>query len=441
MIRKGNKMSKLALLGGKKIRTKPFPPHPVLGKEERKEVGKVLKTGVLSGFVASGGEFFLGGLQVKKLEEDFKKYFSVKYAVTVNSATAGLHAALAACGVGPADEVIVTPYTMSASSSAILMCNAVPVFTDIEEDIYCLDPAEIEKKITPRTKAILVVHLFGQAADMYKILRMAKKHKLSVIEDTAQSPGAIYKGRYAGTMGTCGVFSLNQHKTITTGEGGVVLTNNSRIADKLRLIRNHGEAVVEGIGEKDIVNTLGWNYRMTELEASVGIAQFKKLNKLTKHRIALAKYLTKRLKECNFKGIELPLVRKGNKHVYFVYPVKFKEKEVGIKRDTFIKAITAEGIPFAGGYVKPLYLAPLYRKELCYGKKGCPIKCPLYKGKVSYKKGICPVTEKMHYKELILTALCRYPLKRSDIEDIVRAFKKVFDNIDELKNYENRKKK
>lgn len=432
---------KLALLGGEKIRKRPFPPHPVLGKEEKKEVNDVLRSGLLSGFIAQVGDHFLGGPKVRQLEGHFKKYFSVKHSIAVNSATAGLHIAVASAGVGPGDEVIVSPYTMSASASAILMANAVPVFADIKADTYCIDPKSIKDKITSHTKAIMVVHLFGQAADMDEILQIAKKHKLVVIEDAAQSPGAIYKGKYVGTIGDVGIFSLNQHKTITTGEGGVVITNDGSIAEKAQLIRNHGEVVISDMNVKEIVNILGWNYRMTELEAAVGIAQFKKLDFLNDYRIELAEYLTDELKKSGFPGIELPVVYPWNKHVYFVYPMKFKEKEAGIKRGTFVNAVNAEGLSFGMGYVKPIYLEPMYKKSISYGNKGCPFKCPLYKGKTVYKKGICPVVERMYEKELMLTGICRYPLKKRDIKDVVLAFEKVFENKKGLKRLENKNKK
>ena len=427
---------KLALLGGPKLREQPFPAHPVLGQEEKNEVNDVLNSGLLSGFIAAAGEAFLGGPKVRRLEEEFKQYFSAKYAIAVNSATAGLHTAIAAADVGPGDEVIVSPYTMSASASAILMAQAIPVFADINEDTFCLDPSQIEEKITAHTKAIVAVHLFGQAADMDDIMRLSKKHKLTVIEDAAQSPAAMCKERYVGTIGHAGVFSLNQHKTITTGEGGMILTNSQKLAEKARLIRNHGEAVVDKMNFKDIVNMLGWNYRMTELEAAVGIAQFKKLNFLNEYRIELAEYFLKLLAKANFPGIQLPVIRSWNRHVYFSCPLKFQEEKAGIERKTFIAALRAEGIPFAEGYVKPLYLEPLYQKQICFGKEGYPFKSPLYKGKANYQPGLCPVAERMYKKELMTTGLCRFPVKKKDVRDIVLAFEKIFDNLDELKNVE-----
>ncbi len=429
-------MSVLAILGGDKIRKNPFPASPVIGKEERKHVNEVLDSGKLSGFVAQLGDHFLGGPKVKALEGLFQEYFDVPYAVSANSATAGLHMAIASAGIGPGDEVIVTPYTMSASAAAILMAHAIPIFADIDEKTFCINPAEIEKKITPFTKAILVVHLFGQSADMDRIMAIAKKNKLLVIEDVAQAPGATYKKRYLGTIGDAGVFSLNQHKTITTGEGGMLVTKNKVIAEKSRLIRNHGEVIVGREGRQDIVNTLGWNYRMTELEAAVGIGQFGRLNFLTDYRIELVNRLTDRLKSHAFPGITLPYVRPENKHVYFTYAMRFNAALVGVRRETFVKAVNAEGIPLGQGYVEPIYLEPLYQKKIVYGDKGCPFTCGFYKGKPDYSKGLCPVTERLYEKEMLVTALCRYPVKKRDIDDIVRAFKKIFDHLDDLKEYE-----
>lgn len=425
-------MAKLALLGGKKIRKKPFPSHPVFDDKERKEALSVLDTGQLSGFIANASNSFYGGHKVRTLEEEFKKYFKVKHAMAINSATAGLHAALAAINIGPGDEVIVPPYTMSASASAILMHNAIPVFVDIQEDIFTLDPTKIKGAITPRTRAILVVHLFGHPADMKLIMKIAKKYKLKVIEDCAQAPGATYNEKYVGTIGDLGIFSLNQHKTITTGEGGVVITNDDELALRVRLIRNHGEVIVNDLTPKTISGILGWNYRMTELEAAVGIAQFKKLDKLTDSRIELADYFTERLNKLNIPGLVLPKIYDTCKHVYFVYPIKYNKEKIGISRDLFVKAINAEGVPFGYGYVRPIYLEPMYQKQICYGNKGCPFNCKYYKGKANYRKGICPVCERMHFNELIVTGICRFPLVKKDINDVVIAVEKIISGKKEL---------
>lgn len=424
-------MGKLALFGGDKIRSKPFITYALIGKEEKVRVNSVLDSGMLSGFIAKSGDHFLGGKQVKELESLVRSYFKCTYAVTVNSATAGLHAALAACGIGPGDEVIVPPCTMSASATAILMVNAIPVFVDIEDKTFGLDPHQVEKAVTPRTKAIVVVHLFGHPARIGEIMQIARKHKLVVIEDCAQSPGAVFKGRFAGLFGDIGVFSLNQHKTITSGEGGFCLTNNEKLALKMQLIRNHGEVIVGDTGLREIDNIVGYNYRMTELEAAVSIGQFRRLDYLNDYRIELARYLSVKLR--NLPGLILPWQEKQCRHVYFTYPIRLQEKVVGVSRDIFAKALIAEGIPIGIGYVRPIYLEPMYQKKIAHGKRGCPFSCAYYKGKVSYSKGDCPVAEKMHEKELLVTAVCRYPHKKKDINDVAMAFNKVYDNLAELR--------
>ena len=413
------KKNTLAIFGGRPVRTKAFKPHPVLGKEERKQVLAVLKSGLLSGFIASAGPAFLGGPKVKQLESLACKYFKVPYAVAMNSATSALHAALSALGIGPNDQVVVSPFTMSASAAAILMQGAVPIFVDIDENTFCIDPTEIERKITPRTKAIVVVHLFGQPAAMREIQRIAEKYNLFIVEDCAQAPGSKLEGNYVGTIGHIGVFSLNQHKTITTGEGGIAVTKDKRLALRLQLVRNHGEVVVDHLeSEIDPGPVLGWNYRMTELEAAVGVAQFKKLDRLNKYRIRLAEYLVNKLSK--IEGIETPLRLSNSSHVYFVLALKYDEKKIGIPRDLFIKAINAEGIPFGGGYVRPIYLDSIYRNKRVFMNTSFP-----FDDQMHFELGDCPVSERMHFKELITTNVCRFPSTFKDMDDVVRATQKI----------------
>jgi perosamine synthetase len=420
----------LALHGGTPVRSAPYPKHPEIGAEERTEVAEVLDGGPLSGFIASSGAPFLGGPKVRKLEGAFQEYFGVEYAVAMNSATSCLHAAVAALGCGPGDEVIVTPYTMTASAAAILMCNAVPVFADIEPETFNIDPLAIEKAITPHTKAIMVVHLFGHPAAMDPIMSIARAHRLPVIEDASQSPAARYRGAFAGTLGDIGIFSLNQNKTITCGEGGVAVTRHAALAERMRLVRNHGECIVQDRPDVDITNMLGWNYRPTELDAAVSVAQFQKLDKLTEHRVRLAEHLSIRL--ARFPGLQLPPMFPDATHVYFLYAMKFDAGVWGISRDGFVRALNAEGVPFGAGYVPPLYWQPMYQSKHLYGRVGCPFRCPHYEGDVSYVRGICPVTERMHTRELVTTGICRYPLAEADIEEAIQAIEKVWTHRLEL---------
>ena len=427
-------MEKLAINGGQPVRKKPFPAYKVIGKEEKKAVARVLNTGLLSHYLGCWDKLFYGGPQVRALEKEWAKYFKVKHALAVNSCTSGLYCAIGASGVGPGDEVIVSPYTMSASATSILIFNAVPVFADIEENYFCLDPKSVEKKITKRTKAIVVVDLLGQPYDVEKINALAKKHQLLVIEDCAQAPGAKYKNKYAGTLGDVGVFSLNYHKHIHTGEGGIVTTNNDKLAEKVSLIRNHAEAVVGDKKVKNLVNMIGFNFRMTEIEAAIGRCQLRKLKKLLKKRLANANYLNQKLGA--IPGITAPALRKNCTHVYYGHCFKYDEKIIGVSRQKFLKAVKAElaptkmreeeGILIGEGYGEPLYLQPLYQKQIAYGKDGCPFKCPFYKGKVNYQKGICPVTERMYEKEVFTHDFMHSFIQKKDLDDVVKAFEKVY---------------
>lgn len=427
---------KLALLGGTPIlkeELKYFKSS--LGEEEVEAATKVIKEGVLSGFVGRAGESFLGGKYVKELEKAYCQKFNVKHAVSFNSASTALHATIAIFGIGPGDEVIVPPLTMTSTVVVILLNNAIPVFADIDEETFCLDPKSVRERITDKTRAILPVNLFGQAADLEELMEIAKEHNLKVIEDNAQSPGAKLGSKFAGTIGDVGVFSLNFHKVIQCGEGGVLVTNDDQLAFKAQLVRNHGEIVLDDLGDKDTV-LIGNNYRLTEIQAAIAIEQLKKLDFLNEWRVKLADYLTESLKK--FKGLIPPKIRKDCTHVYYQYAIRFDEDIVGIKRRTFVEALKSEGFGLGDGAVKkPLYMLPVYQRQTVY-KKGvkCPFDCPYYNKEIKYEKGLCPVDERMEEKELLLSSICIWPLTKKEIDLFLEAIEKVFDNIEELKIYE-----
>lgn len=416
---------KLAINGGKKVREKPFPRHPIIGENEKKAVMGVLDGGNLSTFIASHGKNFLGGEKIRKFESDFAEIFDSKYAVAMNSATACLHAAVVACGVKPGEEVIVPPYTFTSTATCALMNNSIPVFVDIDEENFCINPKKIEESISPLTKAIIPVHLFGNAAEMDEIMEIAKKHKLKVIEDCAQAPGGEYKGKFVGTIGDCGIFSFTESKTITTGEGGMLITDNNEIAEIAQLIRNHGEAVVAGMQRSYKSTILGFCYRMTEFNAALGIEQLKRLNEFNDIRIKLANYLKKGLSAID--GIIPCSVKDYVKHVYYLVPFKYDESKIGIPRNLFVEAMNAEGIPTGAGYVNPLYRTSIYHENKPFIYKH-------YKGKARYDNGLCPVAERMYEKELITFQVVRPPATRKDMDDIIKAAKKIINNKDELKN-------
>ena len=368
-------MNKLALLGGDKIRSEEFPKRVSMGIEEKQAALRVLESDILSGFLGASGKFFNGGNEVINFEKIWGNKYGFKNSISTNSWTTGLQVAVGAIDIEPGDEVICPPYTMSASATAVLFYGGIPVFADIDPNRFTIDPVSIEKAITPRTKAIMVVHLFGYPADMNPIISLSKKYNLKIIEDAAQAPGVIYKGQPVGAIGDIGGFSLNFHKHIHTGEGGLIVTNDDDLALRCRLIRNHGENAVEDYKVDNLSNTMGSNYRYSELLAAIASEQFKKLEKILQRRAFLGNYLTNRLK--NFPGIKVPEIEEGSTHSYYMYPIKFNENVIGVSRNKFLRAVSAElpkpkywdTTPLAEGYIKPIYLSPLYQNKIALGKK------------------------------------------------------------------------
>jgi len=424
----------LALFGGEKTIQKPFTRYNPIGIEEVEAATTVLKSGKLSPFIGAwevdtefGG--FFGGEKVQEFEQAIENRFNIRHAITVNSATSGLIAAVGAVGIEPGDEVIVSPWTMCASATAILWWNAIPVFADIESETFNLDPISIEKNITSLTKAIIVPDIFGHPAELDAILEIAVRHNLMVIEDCSQSPTAVYKGKLAGTVAHIGVLSLNYHKHIHTGEGGICLTNDPILAERMQLIRNHAEAVVHEKGVANIDNMIGFNFRLGEIEAAIGIEQFKKLDGIINDRVKKAERLTDALN--GLKGLNGPVVKKDCTHVYYVLPFVIEEKDLGCHRDRVFEALKAEGVPISNGYAN-LHLLPMYQNKIAYGKSGFPWSSEIYKGTISYKKGICPIAEEMNDHKYLGMGMCSYEYFDDDIDLIIKAFLKVWKNLDKL---------
>jgi perosamine synthetase len=418
-------MRKLAINGGVPVRTHPFPNSVTTGAEEISAAVEVLKSGLLSGFLGSPSPEFFGGPQILRLEGAWSDKFNVKHSVSCNSATSGLIMAVGALGISPGDEVIVSPYTMSATATAILFYGGIPIFCDIEPDFFCLDPQKIESKISSATKAILTTDIHGQSSNMAEILRIARKHNLLVINDCAQAPGARYRGEYVGGIGDVGIFSLNRHKNIQCGEGGIVVTNDDEIALRLKLIRNHGENVTSSTGfePKSLANMLGFNFRMTELEAAIAYEQLKKIDALNQHRIELVHYLNERLSKIS--TVTLPAVRPDCTHVYYMHVMLFNQSSTAANRAEFVEAIRAEGIPIWGGYLRPLYLEPLYQKRIAIGDHGYPFNAKRSSGDLKYEKGLCPVAEQLYEYRTIINPFVYPPLKIRDSKDIADAIEKV----------------
>lgn len=354
---------------------------PTIGKEEEKVLLKVLRSGMIA-----QGEW------VEEFEKKFAKYIKVKYAVQVTNGTTALHLALLSLGIGAGDEVITTPFTFVATANAILYTGARPVFIDIDENTFNIDPARIEKRITKRTKAILVVHLFGLPADMTQINKIAKKHNLTVIEDAAQAHGALYKNKKVGGIGTLGCFSFYATKNMTTGEGGMVTTNSFKLTQKIRALRNHGMLKMNYK-----YPFLGYNYCPTNIAGALGLAQLKKLDNLNSKRLNNAKHYLDKLK--NIKGLILPKIFMDRSHVFNQFTIRIT-KDFLMSRDDLIKQFQKNKIQSKIYYPIPLHKQKLY-KDLGY-------------------KDLLPVSETVSKEVLSLPV---HPgLSNNDLEKIVSVF-------------------
>ncbi len=421
----------LAVLGGPKLINITFTRYNSLGPEEVEAAKRVVQSGVLSQFLGCWDPDFFGGPKVQEFERQCESYFGIKHAVTFNSWTSGLVAAVGAVGVEPGDEVIVSPWTMAASATAILHWNAIPVFADIERETFCLDPASIERNISEQTRAIMSVDIAGHSADMDVLRKIADKHKLKIISDTAQAPAAMYKGKFAGTLADIGGYSLNYHKHIHTGEGGIAVTDDDDLADRLRLIRNHAEVVVGDKGVTNLSNMIGHNFRLGEIECAMGIEQLKKLKAQVESRQRIAEKLNKGL--AGLKGLNTPTVMPDCTHAYYAYPMTLDIAMLGISRQRLHQALTAEGVPALAASYQNLHLLPMYQKKMAYGSKGFPWTSDICKRNVSYAKGICPVAEDLHESSFLGFGICSHEFKDEEVDLIIAAFHKVWRNLEALR--------
>jgi len=418
---------KLAINGGSPVRTKLFPAHKTIGQEEITAVTAVLESGVLSKFLGAWHPDFMGGPQVRAAEEEWAAYFGAKHAISVNSNTSGLIAAVAAIGIQPGDEVIVSPYSMSISAVAPMFYGGIPVFADVEHDYFCLDSASVEAQITDRTKAIIVVDLFGQPYDVTGINALAKKHGLKVIEDCAQAPGARFDGRSAGLLGDVGVFSLNYHKHIHSGEGGFIVTDDDEIAERCRLVRNHAESVVGPMGVTDLTNMVGYNFRMTEIEAAISRTQLRKLGGLLDKRLDNVAYIERCL--AGIPALRFAPTRPNATHVYYQHAAFWDASAAGIDRNTFITAVKAElpnfelreteGVKLGYGYVKPIYQQPIFAAS--------SYPSHFTANRPDYSGVHLPTVEQLHLTDLVTHEFMVPSMTHADIDDVINAFEKVWE--------------
>jgi len=421
---------RLAINGGPKAINESFKKYNPIGFEEVEAAKSVIESGVLSKYLGRWGPDFFGGPKVKEFEKKCEKFFGVNHAITVNSWTSGLVTAVGAIGVEPGDEVIVPPWTMCATATAILHWNAIPVFADIEDDTYCISPESIERNISQNTKAIISVDIGGHPANTKDINKIAKKYNLKVISDTAQAPCAYDNGRFAGTLTDIGGYSLNYHKHIHTGEGGILVTNDEKLAERMYLIRNHAEAAVGDMNIEDLSNMIGHNFRLGEIECAIGIEQLNKLESLVQTRRLAAKKLTQSLAQ--LKGLKTPIVKDGCTHSYYMYFMQVDEEVTGVKRDKIFDALVAEGVQGLSKKFANLHLLPLYQKKIAYGSKGFPWNSEFCKREIDYRKGICPIAERLHDSSYLGFEMCLFELSDNDINSMISAFRKVWNNLDSL---------
>jgi len=357
-----------------------YMAKPQIGEEEKQAVMEVLDSGIIA-----------QGPRVKAFEDAFAQMCGTKYAIATTSGTTALHLAMLAHGIKPGDEVITSAFTFIASANSVLFAGARPVFVDIDPDTFNLDPDLIEAAITPKTKAILPVHLYGLACDMDPIMRIAEKHGLAVIEDACQSHGADYKGHKVGSFGT-GTFSLYPTKNITSGEGGMITTNDPVIEEKCRVLRQHG------MRKRYYHDELGYNFRMTDIHAAIGLAQLKKLDRFNAARSANAKFLSE-----NLKGVQVPVVPDGRTHVYHQYTVRVP----GGKRDALRNYLQEQGVGSEVYYPVPIHQQSFYVSDLGY-------------------KDSLPATE--HATLEVLSLPVHAGLTPSDLETIVSAVNEFTSN-------------
>lgn len=390
--------SKLAVYGGKPVRKAmlPYGMH-LMGKEE-----------ITSALACLKSNWIVSGPIVSKFEKAFSEYTGAKYAVALTSGTAALHAALLACGIGSNDEVITTPYTFCSTSNAILYAGAKPVFIDVEYDTFNINSNNIKYKINRKTKAILPVHFAGQPCDMDKIMDIAKKHKLMVIEDAAHACGAGFKGKKIGNIGDASCFSFHPVKNMTTVEGGMLTTNNKKIAEKAHSLRFHG--ITKDVLSREFTSKpwfyemkdLGFKYNLSDLQASIGLEQLKKLEKWNKIREKYVEIYKEAFK--NIKEIEIPEVKEDRKSAWHLYVIKLNLESLKADRDTIMRALRAENIGVNVHYI-PVHYHPYYKKRF------------------NFKKGSFPAAERIYERAVTLPLF--HSMAPKDLKDVIVALKKV----------------
>ncbi|MHA7879276.1 MAG: DegT/DnrJ/EryC1/StrS family aminotransferase [Saccharospirillum sp.] len=392
-----------------------------IGVEEKQAVARVMDSGCLSQFIGAWHEDFGGGREVKAFEQELAAYFGTPEAIVFNSLTSGLIAAMGAIGIQPGDEVIVSPWTMSATATAILIWGGIPVFADIRTDDYAIDPEQVLKKISSRTKAIVVTHIFGYPAPMEALTQIARDHQLRVIEDCAQAPGIKLKNRFLGDWGDIGGFSLNYHKHIHTGEGGFCLCRDPDLALKMRLIRNHAESAMVGSPISDPTNMVGFNFRMGELEAAIGREQLKKLpDLLIRNQVKVETLLSALADETWLTSTEVASV---SDHAYYVLPFLLLDERISNRE--LADALKERGVPgVMCGYVN-VHRLPMYQQKTAFGAYPWCVSDNAF----DYRIGSLPVAERMHESRFLGLLISMFDLDEQECRWIAEQFKEAYQTL------------
>jgi perosamine synthetase len=405
--------AQIALKGGKPVRTAPWPKWPLFTDKDKADLAALLDDGRMTSIT---------GPKVREFEEKYAAAFGARHALATSNGVTAIHLALAALEIGPGDEVIVPAHTFIGTSIPVLMANAIPVFVDVSRDSFNIDPAKIEAAITPRTKAIVPVHLNGLPADMDEIKTIAARHGLAVVEDACQAHGAVYRGTKVGTLGELSCFSFFEDKVLTTGEGGMLVTNDERLYELARSIRSYGEEPVSDIGDRKYEHLrLGFNYRMGALPAVLGINQLDRLDEMVAKRNANARSQRQRL--AKVPGITTPKDFPDRLSAFYKFVCRIDTAAIRTDVLTFVEAIKAEGVPATPRYPKPLPLQKVYREKLGYGKTHCPYDCDKYGRDIDYTTGSWPEAERVGREAFVL--LVHPSEEEGDLADAAAAVEKV----------------
>ncbi|OGV54698.1 MAG: aminotransferase DegT [Lentisphaerae bacterium GWF2_44_16] len=413
-------MSELAVKGGTPVNKESFPMWPSFQKSTIQKAMEPLKSGLVNYWTGKVGT---------KFEAEWAKWNGVKFAISTSNGTSALHTAVASMNIGPGDEIICPSYSFIASSFCIIQAGALPVFADVKED-HTIDPDDIEKKITKKTKAIIVVHLYGIVADMDPILKIARKHNLKVIEDCAQCFGGVYKGKKTGTIGDAGCFSFCQSKHFTTGgEGGMVITNNEDLAWECRSFRDHGYDVKERLNLLELEGKLmyihkrvGFNYRLTEMQSQIGLCELARLDSWNlKNRIRNGKMLIKALKD-HPAILHAPVDTKERQNAFWWAPFVLNTDKLKCTTKEFIKAVAAEGVPVYSVLWPEMYQEKAYVEKNGFGTLKYPFKDPNARD-IDYSKVFCPKARWISDRTMSFFTHPVYTKKH--IELYIKAFKKV----------------